>query len=487
VMVIVNDSRYGGCAGTFAVTYNGSSMTTVQAHEFGHSFGGLADEYDYPNSTYTGSEPGQKNVTKDPTGQLKWSRWIGYNGVSAFEGAKYYRYGLFRPKSNCLMRSLNADMCPICMEQTVIRAYTTVSAIDKPRPAVKNISVDPGTKQDFSFTNIAPASSNSTIEWKVDGVTLSNTGDSITVDTAGMSLGIHTVQVTVIDHNPLVRNDPTSQLESERTWNMNVSPQLSDLTPTTLFTMNTSVVAGDTLQLVSHTTKNLGVVDSPSVTVECFLSTDKSISTTDTYLGSSTQGPLTPGQSVVSYRGHITVPPHVLPGSYNLGVVVDRTNQVKELDETNNVLWKTVSVTKINCVPRLSYDDPLLYPHTSNAIVGLTGGSVHPVVTAQCAKGSGYLILLGCSGTVPGTPLTAKRTLPLNADACSQVWFSAIGTPLLATFFGTIDSNGKGRANLTLPGGLTTATLDAHFAAIIFDSSNGAVMNVTNAVKFDLK
>ena len=49
VMVVVNDSRYGGCAGTFAVTYNGSSMTTVQVHEFGHSFARLADEYDYPN------------------------------------------------------------------------------------------------------------------------------------------------------------------------------------------------------------------------------------------------------------------------------------------------------------------------------------------------------------------------------------------------------------------------------------------------------
>src|SRR5690606_19714629 len=46
VMVIVNDSRYGGCAGTFAVTYDGSSMRDVQVHEFGQSFAALADEYD---------------------------------------------------------------------------------------------------------------------------------------------------------------------------------------------------------------------------------------------------------------------------------------------------------------------------------------------------------------------------------------------------------------------------------------------------------
>ncbi|MBK9129925.1 MAG: hypothetical protein IPM13_19425 [Phycisphaerales bacterium] len=39
VLVMVNDSRYGGCAGQFAVSYNGSSMNEVQIHEMGHSVG----------------------------------------------------------------------------------------------------------------------------------------------------------------------------------------------------------------------------------------------------------------------------------------------------------------------------------------------------------------------------------------------------------------------------------------------------------------
>ena len=76
VLVFVNDSRYGGCASTFAVSYNGSSMAEVQIHEIGHSLGGLADEYDYPNQTYTGGEPGQANITTSPTGQ-KWAHWHG--------------------------------------------------------------------------------------------------------------------------------------------------------------------------------------------------------------------------------------------------------------------------------------------------------------------------------------------------------------------------------------------------------------------------
>ena len=45
IVVIVNDSVYGGSGGSIAVSYNGSSGPQVVAHEFGHSLGGLIDEY----------------------------------------------------------------------------------------------------------------------------------------------------------------------------------------------------------------------------------------------------------------------------------------------------------------------------------------------------------------------------------------------------------------------------------------------------------
>lgn len=487
VIVIVNDSRYGGCAGTFSVTYNGSSMTTVQVHEFGHSFAGLADEYDYPNITYTGSEPGQKNVTKDSTGRLKWNKWIGFDGVSAFEGARYYKFGLYRPKSNCIMRALSAPMCPVCKEQTVISAYKTVSGIDSPVPAQKNVSVNPGDKMNFSFKDIAPASSKTTIVWKLDGNNLPSTTTSVTVDTTGLSLGNHTIQAKITDHSAFVRNDPTQQLKSEFTWILNVNRQLPDLKPTYLFASATILAAGSQISLLAQKIDNTGVVDSPAVSVELFLSKDQTLTTDDVYLGGMTQAPLTPRQSAQSYRSAIELPGHVLPGLYNLGLVVDRTDVVKELDETNNLRWISFRVTKPLCRPMLSYDDPLTYPATSNTIFGATGGSIHPVVRAQCSIGSAYLIVLGCSGTVPGTPVSATKTLPLNADACTQVWLSGLGTPIFSTFLGTIDFDGRGRASLVLPKGLTSAVLDAHFAAIVFDRFTGAIQKVSNAVKFDLK
>ena len=90
IVVFVNDSRYGGCAGTFAVSYNGSSADKVQSHEFGHSFGKLADEYDYGKSgTYSGPEPSAANITADRTGRTKWPLWLGHNGIGVYEGAGY--------------------------------------------------------------------------------------------------------------------------------------------------------------------------------------------------------------------------------------------------------------------------------------------------------------------------------------------------------------------------------------------------------------
>ncbi|MBM4063518.1 MAG: hypothetical protein FJ265_20830, partial [Planctomycetes bacterium] len=141
VLVFVNDSRYGGCAGGFAVSYNGSSMSEVQIHEIGHSIGELADEYDYPNATYTGPEPGDCNITTSSIGQ-KWSHWWGYDGISAFQGAGYHQYGLWRPKLNCLMRSLGVALCAVCKEQISKLTNSIVNVIDTSSPAGTNLNLN---------------------------------------------------------------------------------------------------------------------------------------------------------------------------------------------------------------------------------------------------------------------------------------------------------------------------------------------------------
>ncbi len=76
--VTVNSKKYGGGGGSYAVFAGGNaSAKEIALHEMGHSFSNLADEYDYADgATYTGSEPGQVNVTKDPSapnGRVGWA------------------------------------------------------------------------------------------------------------------------------------------------------------------------------------------------------------------------------------------------------------------------------------------------------------------------------------------------------------------------------------------------------------------------------
>ncbi|MCP2258342.1 IgA Peptidase M64 [Streptoalloteichus tenebrarius] len=117
VVALGNSTKYGGAGGRLATSSGGNEQAgQIVPHELGHSLGGLADEYDYPDDLYTGPEPDAPNVSvHDATSlrarRLKWHRWIGTPSpdgsvVGAYEGAHYHRRGVYRPTENSLMRSL---------------------------------------------------------------------------------------------------------------------------------------------------------------------------------------------------------------------------------------------------------------------------------------------------------------------------------------------------------------------------------------------
>lgn len=150
IFVMVNTSRYGG-AGIFnyyAVFPSDNDYDEyVFVHEFGHSFGGLGDEYYTSSVAYSdfypkGVEPWEPNVTALLEGRegLKWLDMIAAEvpiptpeedpwktGIGAFEGAGYSAKGLYRPAFDCKMFSKRTiDFCPVCMcaVERMIRLYT---------------------------------------------------------------------------------------------------------------------------------------------------------------------------------------------------------------------------------------------------------------------------------------------------------------------------------------------------------------------------
>ncbi|HTK82852.1 MAG TPA: M64 family metallopeptidase [Bacteroidota bacterium] len=181
ILILVNDNRYGGggiynlymtCYSRTDIAGMEWQMDYVWVHEFGHSFGGLGDEYYSSQVSYNdfyqkGVEPWEPNLTAlTDKEHLKWKNFVkegtalptswakaqydslerlrgkldrlapdyykkrepiyqaeqqilkdaSYKGiVGAFEGAGYVSEGVYRPSLDCRMFSLSlTDFDPVC-------------------------------------------------------------------------------------------------------------------------------------------------------------------------------------------------------------------------------------------------------------------------------------------------------------------------------------------------------------------------------------
>jgi hypothetical protein len=486
VLVMVNDPRYGGCASTFAVSYNGSSMVEVQVHEVGHAIGGVADEYDYPNGTYSGPEPGQANITTSPVGQ-KWSHWHGFDGISAFEGAGYHLRGLFRPRIDCLMRSLGQKICAVCGEQKILRLHERATSIQDPQPATLVVPARRGDKKTFSIRSIAPIGNAPTITWRVDDDVRATGVSSLTIDTAPMSAGNYRVTVEVLDRTAQVRVDTRGLLKKTNAWLLGVTEPLPDLTPTALQPSVPAFAAGTRIDLAT-TVQNVGQAAAGPFRVEHFLSPDPLLGADDVYLGGVDVAGLAVDASQPLPRSSVAIPAHLAPGTWTLGAWIDRTGQVAEANEMNNLRLATVTVTAPDCGSRLEFSDPLLYPHDAGTLQpGAPGAKLSPIVTSRCRAGAHALILWGGSGTSPGVQLAPGITLALNPDALTWFGLERLGAPWFVGFFGTLDARGIRAATMTLPSPGAPIQLDTHLAAVIVSSDLTTWLAATNPVLVRLR
>lgn len=150
IIILANTDTYGGGG-----IYNAFTLTTahhskfepVVVHEFGHSFGGLADEYAYtdaPSPLYPYDvEPWEQNITTLVDFESKWSDMLpkGFasptkitkdnnsstEDLGVYEGAGYSMKGIYRPVPDCRMRTNEAKaFCPVCQRalQRLIDFYT---------------------------------------------------------------------------------------------------------------------------------------------------------------------------------------------------------------------------------------------------------------------------------------------------------------------------------------------------------------------------
>jgi hypothetical protein len=228
--VTVNDTRYGGGGGNYAVYAGGnSSATEIALHEIGHSFSGLADEYFYDSSTYTGSEPSSVNVTKDRTG-AKWSQWTGYvdpahpelGAVGAYEGGMYAAHGIYRPTNDSKMRTLGVAYNAPSREKVILDIYSHVRPMDS-FMSNGGLLTNP---QSLWIDVVDPAVLK--VKWSVDGSVVAG-ATSETFSTAQLSAGMHTISAVAYDDTPWVRIH-TDLLSESVSWSVNIAvPEPSTL------------------------------------------------------------------------------------------------------------------------------------------------------------------------------------------------------------------------------------------------------------------
>lgn len=133
IQVLANSGMYSG-TGEYSTTSEplGVALTSINSassistwkdlamHEFGHSFGGLTDEYWNENPV----EAPNMTKTSNPD-EVRWSKWIGCDGVGVYpfssteaDDNKSQETKLwYRPHQECKMRENINSFCPVCQEE----------------------------------------------------------------------------------------------------------------------------------------------------------------------------------------------------------------------------------------------------------------------------------------------------------------------------------------------------------------------------------
>lgn len=134
IIILVNTANYGG-GGVYnsyeMCATHGENFHSVIVHEFGHSFGGLGDEYaydSYDNPMYfSDTEPWEPNLTTKHDFSHKWGNLIKAGKAGMYEGGGYMSKGVFRGCKDCRMNT-NAcpEFCSVCQQALtrLINFYT---------------------------------------------------------------------------------------------------------------------------------------------------------------------------------------------------------------------------------------------------------------------------------------------------------------------------------------------------------------------------
>ncbi len=245
ILVLVNDIRYGGCSSSpiavAAMSRNGYGPATL-AHEFGHAFGLMGDEYVRdPPSHYKPEygEPDYLNLTIQTQRPLiKWNVWMPEGiplptfdptqGFPAglYEGGFTFQTGIFRSTYTSRMADITQPWSVVQMEALIHRLYggEFVNPIDKVEPSEAVVELNTPGPRTFRITPMERCCGPLQIVWFINGQKITLATDSeFQITRTNFSPGTYQLAVEVTDDTPFVRNVALKEALTRRMeWTLEV-------------------------------------------------------------------------------------------------------------------------------------------------------------------------------------------------------------------------------------------------------------------------
>ncbi len=204
VIMLVNSPYYGGSGGQFPLASLHATSNEIAIHEIGHSFANLKDEY-YPGDVYAAEAINMTQETNPAS--VKWKNWYGSNAIGIYQhccggnSAQWYR-----PHQDCKMRNLGSSFCAVCIEGTIEKIHSLVSAVEtySPQNTLVSATTFPVT---FQLELIKPLPNTLKTEWFLNNQKFAKNIDSVLIHSSDLNVGMNNLTVFIEDTTSMLRID----------------------------------------------------------------------------------------------------------------------------------------------------------------------------------------------------------------------------------------------------------------------------------------
>ena len=316
----------------------------------------------------------------------------------------------------------------------------TITTSDTPLQAKYINSVAPGAYY--------PASNNATVSFALPG---------------SLPVGNGYIGAIVDYDDEVTESDETN---NTRSTPITILPPDVDLEVTMLSASPTSAAPGGSVT-VTYRLRNTGSTAAGGFTLRFYHSSDATITTSDTYLGSQVQVSSLAASAYypASANGtvNVTLPGTLTPGSGYIGAIVDYDDSVTETDETNNTRSTPITILP----PDVDLEVTTLSVQPTSATPGQSVTITYRVHNAGSIAATGFHVRFYHS-----------------TDATITTFDTYLGSEISVTSLAAkayFPAGANGTVNVTLPGTLTPGS--GHIGAIVDYDDSVTESDETNNTK----